>query len=147
MDRLFVGMSKDALHDLLLWTTSAWDDPFLDGDGSVYDSKNQIEIIYAVDGQKMFYVFAGVSRGLTNKSYGNGSLHSWHTTLSSARAEVASIIRSRMLDREGNRSGRKPGQKTSINDSGAQTVTKPEGRLSNDLPVKTERKREAPIID
>jgi len=52
-----------------------------------------------------------------------------------------------MLDREGNRSGRKPEQKTSINDTGAQTVTKPEGRLSNDLPVKTERKREAPIID
>ena len=137
-DRLFKGMAKSELRSVLLFTTMG-ENPFLPSNSpdSLFDVENQIEIISVNESSRIHYVFVGVSIPNSVKSNGNGGngiLHSWHTTRSNARAEVASIIRSRMA--ENTSYGAVP-----------ETNSKQTSKQGNAKPVTPGKRRVAPIID
>jgi hypothetical protein len=135
----FKGMAKSELRFLLHKTTSLWEDPFLSsGRDSFYDPENQIEIISAGKSARyIHYVFVDASIPISLESwelFGNGILHSWHTTRSDARAEVARIIRSRMA--ENTSYGAVP-----------ETNSKQTSKQGNAEPVSSGKRRVAPLID
>jgi hypothetical protein len=90
-DRLRKGMSKTALEDILVFTTTPNDDPFL-SPVSEWDEGDSLEILYA-QGRKYFYVFTDVTRPTSASNRGNGLLHSWYPNLYSARAAVDKLQR------------------------------------------------------
>jgi hypothetical protein len=132
-DRLVVGMTKSELRTLLTWSTTLSDDPFINRDG--YYSENEIEIVSAGESARIHYVFVRVTRGMiSGVQPGNGILHSWHTTRSDARAEVARIIRSRMA-------------KSTSYGAVPETNSKQASKQGNAKPVTPGKRRVAPLID
>ena len=130
----FKGMTKDEFSKFLYCATypiSSSREPF-------YDSENQIEIISAGKSARyIHYVFVDVSIPNSLASWwfdGNGTLYSFHTTMSGARADVASLIRSRMA--ENTSYGAVP-----------ETNSKQTSKQGNAKPMTPGKRRVAPIID
>lgn len=92
-DQLRVGMTKYELDNLTTLTTTINDDPFV-SPVSEWSPDHEIEILYA-EGRKYFYVFTDVTQNTSGRSRGNGILHSFHTSITSARTAVGEILLAR----------------------------------------------------
>ena len=88
--KLYTGMSKESLRNLLVDVYPS-EDAFIPGSFSEQNLSKKKEIISG-SGKKLFYVFKNVNKpvdcGLILCKYGDGSLVSWHYTLSAARAAL-----------------------------------------------------------
>ena len=87
---IYQGMSKQKVRSELL-SSYPGDDPFINGRGQDYRKSDNKEIIWGSSG-KVYYVFKDVtiphSCGLILCNNGNGTLESWHYTLSDARNSI-----------------------------------------------------------
>ena len=88
--QIYKGMSKINAQKVL-FTTYPGDDPFLPDGGEQYYEDKKKEILWGY-GKKVYYVFKDVTIpqrcGAFICNYGNGTLESWHYTLSAALATV-----------------------------------------------------------
>ena len=88
--KVYQGMSKTSLRNILL-DVYPNEDPFVPNSFSEYNSSKKKEIISG-SSKNLFYVFKDVYKptvcGILLCKYGDGSLVSWHYSLTSARASL-----------------------------------------------------------
>jgi S1-C subfamily serine protease len=88
--QIYKGMNKTNAQKVL-FTTYPNDDPFLPDGGEQYYEDKKKEILWGY-GKKVYYVFKDVTTpqtcGAFICNYGNGTLESWHYSLSAALATV-----------------------------------------------------------
>ena len=89
-NKVYKDMSKSELQDAFVMSFPG-DDPFIPGGGSEFFSDKNIEIIWG-ESKNQYYVFKNVSEqkscGIVLCKVGNGTLESWHISLSDARDSI-----------------------------------------------------------
>ena len=89
-NKVYKDMSKSELQDAFVMSFPG-DDPFIPGGGSEFFSDKNIEILWG-ESKNQFYVFKNVSEqkscGFVLCKVGNGTLESWHISLSDARDSI-----------------------------------------------------------